>query len=109
MLPRHYRLPAHIRLRHPRYYKTSEFLLKVSANNLPYSRFGFLVRKSIDKRATARNRIRRVFRSCIEEMLGEIQNGYDMFFLFEKGIIEKNREELYQELRTLLSQNNLHQ
>ena len=107
MLPQQYRLPAQVRLRHSITYRTPLFTLKLAQNNLSYNRFGFIVRKTIDKRAVVRNRIRRVFRSCIEEMLGQINNGYDMLFLFEKGIIEKSRESMSLELHSLFTQKKL--
>ncbi len=56
----------------------------------------------MDKRAVVRNRAKRVLRSCIEEMLDSLQNGYDMLFLLEKGIIDKKRSEIYEELKKIL-------
>jgi ribonuclease P protein component len=107
MLQQLHRLPAHSRLFHPTTYRTPLFLLKISKNNLPVSRFGFVVRKSIDKRATARNRIRRVFRSCIEEGVNRIAVGYDMLFFLEKGIIDKQQDSLGGEIKAFLAQKKL--
>jgi ribonuclease P protein component len=104
MLVKQYRLPASQRLKNARFYKTPDFTVRVSENRLPHSRFGFIVRKNIDKRATVRNRARRVFRSCIEEMLIELKRGYDMLFSLEKGIIGKEREEVFTELKKFLGE-----
>src|SRR2546430_17218642 len=98
MLQKKYRLPAATRLSHPTAFSTPTFFLKVSRNNLTQSRFGFVVRKSVDKRAVARNRIRRLFRSCIEEMLAEIPSGNDFLFLLKGRILEMKREDLYNEV-----------
>ena len=98
MLSRKYRLPATTKLSHTRFLRTSLFGIKYAKNDLPVSRFAFVVKKSVDKRAVARNRIRRVFRSCIEELLEQIAPGYDMLFFLEKGIMEVMRKELFQEL-----------
>jgi ribonuclease P protein component len=100
-------LPATQKLNKPSFYRASNFSLKVSSNNLDLSRFGFVVRKSVDKRAVVRNRARRVFRSCIEEMLSGINQGLDMLFVLEKGIIGKEREEILQEIKKLLSEKSL--
>lgn len=107
MLQKQYRLPAAIRLKSPSSFSTQTFFLKVGKNDLSLSRFGFVVRKSVDKRATARNKIRRVFRSCIEEMLPEIKQGYDMLFLLKGQLLEMKREDLYNELHAFLKEKNL--
>lgn len=70
---------------------TSEFYnLKISPNGKSLSRFGFVVSKKIDKRATQRNRIKRKFRNCIEKNLGKIIGGYDFLFILKKNIEEEN-------------------
>jgi ribonuclease P protein component len=107
MLSREYRLPATAKLTKAQFFKAPLFRFKFTTNDVSNSRFGFVVRKSVDKRAVARNRIRRLFRSCIEEMLLEIVPGYDMLFFLEKGIIDKHQAELCKELRTTLKQKNL--
>ncbi len=106
MLQKQYRLPGAIRLTSPTSFRSSIFLLKVSSNGLTYSRYGFIVRKTVDKRAVVRNRIRRVFRSCIEEMQQEIKPGYDMLFFLTSQILEMKREALYNELHEFLKEKN---
>lgn len=107
MLSREYRLPATVKLTKAHFFKTPLFSIKFTSNSLPESRFGFLVRKTVERRAVARNRIRRLFRSCVEEMLTEIKPGYDMLFFLEKGIIDKRQQELVQELKAFLQQKHL--
>lgn len=80
MLSREYRLPATTKLSHAQYARTPYFAVKYAQNNLQVSRFAFVVKKTVDKRAVVRNRIRRVLRSCIEELIREIVPGYDMLF-----------------------------
>lgn len=107
MLKKTYRLPASQKLKSSIFFKTPFFNLLISRNNLQISRFGFTTKKSVDKRAVARNRAKRVLRSCIEELLGQIKNGHDMLFLLEKGIIDKKRSEIYEELKKLLTEKKL--
>jgi ribonuclease P protein component len=107
MLPREYRLPATTKLVHSRYLKTYLFGVKYAQNGMPVSRFAFVVRKSIDKRAVGRNRIRRVFRSCVEELREQIISGYDMLFFLEKGIIDMQQADLCLELQKVLQQQHL--
>lgn len=107
MLQKQYRLPGAVRLKSPSSFTSPTFFLKVSKNDLEYSRFGFVVRKTVDKRATVRNRIRRVFRSCIEDMQPEIKIGYDILFLLKNQILEMKREALYNELHAFLKEKQL--
>jgi ribonuclease P protein component len=107
MLSRQYRLPATTKLSHPRYAKAALFSFKYSSNDLPGSRFAFIVKKTADKRAVVRNRIRRVFRSCIEELIGEITPGYDMLFFLEKGIMEVTRDTVLGEVKKIFEKNGL--
>ncbi len=107
MLAQSHRLPATTRLTHSKFYKSPLFSVKYTKNDLTVSRFAFLVRKTVDKRAVVRNRIRRVFRSCIEEQLTAISPGYDMLFFLEKGIIDKKQADLCQIMQQLLKERKL--
>src|SRR6185369_16079111 len=107
MLQKQYRLPAAVRLKSPSSFTTQTFFLKVSKNDQSVSRFGFVVRKTVDKRATVRNRIRRVFRSFIEDMQQELAPGYDMLFFPKALILEMKREALYNELHEFLKEKQL--
>lgn len=107
MFARKYRLPAFIRFPRNTMIVTSDYVLKFRKNNLPYSRFGFIVRKALDKRSTHRNRIRRQIRSCVESLQDQILPGYDMLFLLKQGIMGKTRGELFDELRQTLEKHQL--
>lgn len=67
-------------------------------NSLPFSRFGFVISKKIDKSAVIRNRTKRVMRSCIEEMLPKIENGYDMLFILQKNAVGQKRNAFCSEI-----------
>lgn len=107
MLKKQYRLPAYTKLINNQAYTTPFFSLKIVRNNLNHNRFGFVIGKKIDKRATVRNRIRRIFRSCIEEMFGQISIGYDMLFFPKALILEMQREKLYNQIYNFLKEKNL--
>lgn len=107
MLSQPYRLPATIRLQQSKFFKKQLFAIKYAPNDLDVSRFGFVVRKTVDKRSVVRNRIKRVFRSCIEEHLQSIRPGQDMLFFLEKGIMDKSRDEICQLLMQALRKKKL--
>lgn len=107
MLKRQHRLLASVRLKTPNSFSSSAFILKIAQNNLPESRFGFIVRKSLDKRSVKRNRVRRIFRSCVEEMLDQVISGYDMLFILQKGSLDLDRETIYQEIERIFKKKKL--
>jgi ribonuclease P protein component len=107
MLSKKFRLPATTKLSQTRFFRSTVFAFKYTKNDLSVSRFAFVVRKSVDTRAVVRNRIRRVFRSCIEELKNEITLGYDMLFFLEKGIIDKQQKDLCKELKEIFREQHL--
>ena len=104
MLAKQYRLPPYIRIPNKMSVDTPLFVFKAGINTLPHSRFGFVVRKAVDKRATVRNRMRRLIRSCIEEMLPNMAPGIDMLFLLKRPLLEMKREALYNTLYGFLKE-----
>lgn len=107
MLKRKYRLPVRAKTTRPSSHRSQTFRLMVYKNNLPLSRFGFVISKKIDKRAVVRNRTKRVMRSCIEEMLPKIENGYDMLFILQKNAVSQKREIFFSEIEKLFKELNL--
>jgi len=51
------------------------------------SRFSFVVSKKVDKRAVARNRIRRVLKESVRAKLPKIINGYDCIVIGRKDVL----------------------
>lgn len=82
------------------------FNLKASPNSLDSSRFAFIVSKKVDKRATARNRIKRVLRSCVEENIPKIKGGYDFLFVLKKDALSTPRQEICSSLVGVLNRGN---
>lgn len=107
MLKRQLRFPASNRLNHPSVYSTELFTARFTSNNRSSSRFGFVAGKTLDKRATVRNRVRRIFRSCLEERLSCIVPGYDMLFFLKRGIIGKEKEDICKEVEKFLTEKRL--
>ena len=71
---------------------------------MTHSRFGFIVPKTIDKRAVVRNEIRRLFQACVGSMIEKIKPGYDMLFIMGREIKKIDREHIYDDIHTLLMQ-----
>jgi ribonuclease P protein component len=74
--------------------KTPFFSIKIKNNALGKNRFGFIVSKRVDKRATGRNRLKRVFRASAQHLLGKIEKGKDLLFIITRPSIEKTQQEI---------------
>lgn len=101
MLKKKYRL-GRKRKEFEKAYATKFFTLRTRQNNLLHSRFGFVVTKKIDTRAVVRNRIRRIFSSCIEKTRDSIRVGFDMLFVVKKQAIGMSYHQLFESIKTLL-------
>jgi len=84
-----------------RSFSTQFFLIKVIENGLGLNRFGIIVSKKIDKRAVARNRIKRLISSCIEELYKDMGFGYDMLFIVKRSALGKTREEFLEAMKDI--------
>lgn len=87
------RLVPGIRFNNSRFLSVPQFVLKEKGNGLGVSRFGVVVSKKIDKRAVARNRIKRLFRDVLGKLIGSIMPGHDILIIVKEGILGKTRGE----------------
>lgn len=101
MLPKAHRLPSsEIKkvMRHGERVMRDEVRIVFLKNSLGVTRFAFVVPTSIDKRATARNRIKRLLREQIRRALPQLPRGSDVV------IIARSRDEkAYSQNNSLLS------
>ena len=94
MFQRQFRLPASSRLSHPKIISTPLFLIKYVHNNLAINRYGFIVSKSIDKRAVYRNACKRRLRAVVEVYHIHVKPGNDFLFILKKPIKEASFQDL---------------
>ena len=90
MLPKIHRLPLRTELN--RVKKQGKIvsgnffsLLFTVRSQTAVPRFAFIVSKKIDKRATVRNRVRRLFSESVREILPEVKKGVDGAFLAKRS------------------------
>ncbi len=74
--------------------------MKTMANNMEYSRYGFVVSKRIGN-AVVRNHTKRLLREIMRQI--EIKPGYDMVFITRPGISDLAFHELKSTVMRLLS------
>lgn len=94
MLKKKYRLLKETKFGKKDFYTSPFFVLKIAKNEESFNRFGFVVSKKIDKRATVRNAVKRKIRNCIETSLDKIKPGHDMLFVLKKQILGKTTKEI---------------
>ena len=86
MLPKSNRLPS-LEIRALMYrgkrLSAPELQLVYHTNKLGVARFAFVVSTNIDKRATVRNRIKRLLRQSVRHLLPEIKPGFDIIFIIK--------------------------
>lgn len=75
------------------------FAVKTSSNGLSYSRFGVVIGKKIDKRATERNKIRRMFYRVIRERNLVMIPGQDVMIQVYPEIKKISQKEILDSLK----------
>lgn len=94
MLKKTYRVGFKTKIFSPKTLNTPAFNLKISKNNFSFSRYGFVISKKADKRAVVRNKLKRIFRKRVEEMLDKIKGGWDMIFYIKKEALNTEKEKI---------------
>ncbi len=84
------------------YFSEKFLILKAVENNLPFSRFGFVVSKKISKKAVERNRVKRLMSESIRLFQKKIKPGFDVVFVSRAGIVGKSLEEVKEPMGNLL-------
>lgn len=87
---------------HAKIIRFPELLIKLQENGLSHSRFGFVVSKAIDKKAIARNRIKRVVRSVVEEAFLNKTKATDALFVIRPGIKSVEKTILRKRIREII-------
>jgi len=76
------------------------FYLKSSASAT--TRFGLVVSNKIDRRATARNRVKRLFREGLISLLPRVKSGFDIVLVVRRSALERDARALWLELEEIL-------
>ena len=79
------------------------FMTATFPNRLAHSRFAFIVPNTVDKRAVARNRLRRRIREWARINQARFNPPADIAFLVRKEALGISRKKLYEELDSSIS------
>jgi ribonuclease P protein component len=104
-------LPRHLRLRRPQDFETVRregsrwqgrgLTLNARPNNLPNSRYGFVVSGRVGK-AVVRNQVKRRLREAIRQWLPALATGYDVVLIAHTPAAQASYQELESETGKLL-------
>ncbi|OGG11751.1 ribonuclease P protein component [Candidatus Gottesmanbacteria bacterium RBG_13_45_10] len=104
MLPRCHRLPS---------FDTRQVLRagkRITDNNMQLiyqpahvsgNRFAFVVGTRVDKRATVRNRVRRLLRESVQHSIPSLIGSWDVVVIAKKPFIGQNQKDVEQEIRDM--------
>jgi len=85
-----------------RTYRGKILILKIKRNKLPFSRWSFIVPLRVSKRAIERNRLRRRLTEVFREKIKIVKPGFDGIILAHPTALEKNYQEINEEIDKLL-------
>jgi ribonuclease P protein component len=102
MLKRKFRLPKETQFKQAYQTRTPIFTLRTVSNGLAYNRYSFVVSKQVDKRAVARNRLKRRARACVESWL-QAEHGQDRLFVLRKEALTKTTPEIWSAITAVLN------
>jgi ribonuclease P protein component len=65
------------------------------------TKFGFVISRKIDKKATVRNRLKRLLCEAVGRLLPKIKSGYDVLFLAKRPLVRKDLGEIEKEVERM--------
>ena len=77
---------------------SQELGFKLAKNSLKYNRYGVVVNLKVDKRAVARNKIRRRIREIIKLNNPNLKQGFDVMILTRELVKELNYQKIKEKL-----------
>lgn len=77
---------------------STSFCIIVLRTKLSNTRIAVVIAKSAEKKAVARNRLRRRIREAVKKIIQEDPHSYDLVFLVKKEAAHTARLDLYEEL-----------
>lgn len=117
MLPKQYRLPLRTELKrvkvtgrliHGRFFSLLVALQSpVTSNTPPVARFGFIISSKVHKRATKRNRAKRLLSEAVYSLIPKTKSGFEGVFLAKKAIIGKELVEVKKEVEEIFRKGKL--
>jgi len=75
------------------------FITRFKKNNLNILRFAFVFPVKKEKRATRRNKMKRIFREIVRNNMPNLKQGYDIIFIIKKKSQESSCSEVEKDIK----------
>ena len=85
-------------------FKENFLVLKMTKNDLPQNRFGFIVGTKVSKKATLRNKLKRRLRGLAKAKIEKIKKGYDIILIAQPGLENRDFWELEEIVNKIFNQ-----
>ena len=106
MLKKINRLSKFKRIENLKSVTTPFFVLKYKKEDARVAKFGFIVSKKIDKRATVRNKIKRMFQKAVQENIEKILP-FTFLIIAKERCVKETEESLSKTLSFIFTKENL--
>jgi len=84
-------------------FKNNIFIFKIAKNGLAETRFGFVISQKVSKKATVRNKIKRILSEIIKIEFKNIKSGLDIVLIALSGIEKKEFSYIQENFLSLMS------
>lgn len=109
MFVKKYRLPFSVRFDKKCLFSQSFlFTARIRQSGFLHNRVGVVVSKKIDKRATVRNRMRRLVYTVAAELAGKTKKGFDFLFIIKEESLGKTKKDFYSAVENMLKKEGLY-
>lgn len=78
---------------------TANLIIKAAKNDLDFSRVGIIVSTKVSKRAVDRNKVKRRIREIMRLLYNTVKPGFDILVIAKKPILEKNYQQIEEEVK----------
>ena len=105
MLAKKFRLPIsefYARKEKTETVRSAHFVVRWTQTNLPFSRFGVVVKKSEEKRAVRRNKIRRTVFDAVYLLRAHSMKGYDILMVASPALFHVSTRDVEKEIEEVL-------
>lgn len=82
---------------------TPFFTLRYGVSSVDRIQCAVVVSKKVNKKAVARNKIKRRFMHAFQQVVKDKNNAYSLVFFLKKGIQDMKQEEIKQEIQKVLT------
>jgi ribonuclease P protein component len=87
-----------------RYFQTAFFTLAYLSGKTTDSQFAFVLSKRVSKKATIRNKTKRLIAGSVREIMTDLKDGFWVVFLVKRAALDQNKAALSEAVRESFAQ-----